>query len=294
MDSITPYIQSTSPITITATASDGISGVRDVALWYRYSSDNSTWGSWTFYGLDSASPWSWSFNFPNGEGYYGFYSIANDTAGNQEAAPPVNDTWCHYRTTPAETSSNITLYAGWNLISLDRYNSTNGYLLASEFAAAAGSHLVSIVNWNPSSGSYGGYNITYMSSTGKDDFPMYIGVGYWVYMDNSTPAGGVVATIWGQDKNAYGQATFSLTSGRWNLVGWFNTTTVTTDEYCNIVNDGYDNGARGFITRWNVGNQDYDDAYVDIAGVPPSSYNFNMVAKEGYWTFINTVNSVTY
>ena len=82
-----PYWRNTSPITITATASDTASGVKDVSLWYRYrATTTSAWGSWTLYGTDTAAPWDWSFPWPNGQGHYQFYSIATDNAGNIETA----------------------------------------------------------------------------------------------------------------------------------------------------------------------------------------------------------------
>jgi len=43
VDAITPYKISSSPITINAT---GPSDLDNVTLWYRYSSDNSSWGTW--------------------------------------------------------------------------------------------------------------------------------------------------------------------------------------------------------------------------------------------------------
>ena len=85
VDTIVTYWFGTSPITITATASDSGVGVESVELWYRNSTDNATWSNWTLFSVDSVAPWSWSFNFPNGDGYYEFFSIANDTAGNPEA-----------------------------------------------------------------------------------------------------------------------------------------------------------------------------------------------------------------
>ena len=45
------------------------------------------WGGWMSVGVDTASPWSWSFAFSNGTGYYQFYSIAKDNATNAESAP---------------------------------------------------------------------------------------------------------------------------------------------------------------------------------------------------------------
>ncbi|MCD6572668.1 MAG: lamin tail domain-containing protein, partial [Thermoplasmata archaeon] len=84
VDSITPYERDFLPITIMATASDATSGVSKVELWYRYSNDNVTWSSWTKYGNDSIPPYRWEFDAPYGYGYYEFYSIAYDNAGNHE------------------------------------------------------------------------------------------------------------------------------------------------------------------------------------------------------------------
>ena len=78
------HTQTSSPIMVTVTAVDtGGSGLKDVRLWYRSSSDNSTWGSYTDYGVVSSAPYSWSFSLTTLT-YYQFYSIANDNAGNQE------------------------------------------------------------------------------------------------------------------------------------------------------------------------------------------------------------------
>jgi hypothetical protein len=98
---ISPYWRITSPVMITAAASDGVgSGVSRVALWYRYSSDNSSWGAWTWFENDNAMPWSWSFNYPNGNGYYEFYSTARDNAGNEEEPPDERDALCGFDDTP--------------------------------------------------------------------------------------------------------------------------------------------------------------------------------------------------
>jgi hypothetical protein len=83
------------PIKITATASDDLSGVAKVELWYRYSLDNWTdtvaWKKrpWRLYGVDDngADGWSWAFDAPEGYGYYEFYSVAEDRARNREGLP---------------------------------------------------------------------------------------------------------------------------------------------------------------------------------------------------------------
>lgn len=91
VDAIDPYWGNADPITITGTASDSLSGLDSVALWYRFSAGNASWGSWTLFGTDASAPWSWSFDWPSGQGYYEFYSTATDKAGNAESAPSSRD-----------------------------------------------------------------------------------------------------------------------------------------------------------------------------------------------------------
>ncbi|MEW5937475.1 MAG: NosD domain-containing protein [Candidatus Thermoplasmatota archaeon] len=104
---ISPYWQTSSPLNIYATASDGEEGsVANVTLWYRFSTNNSTWAAWNQFNADNAEPWEWTFNFPDGDGYYQFYSIANDSAGNMEDPPSGADAICAYdATSPAITDS---------------------------------------------------------------------------------------------------------------------------------------------------------------------------------------------
>jgi hypothetical protein len=47
-----------------------------IELYYRFSSDNSSWGDWTYFETDDdkTDGWSWQFNSPEGLGYYQFYS----------------------------------------------------------------------------------------------------------------------------------------------------------------------------------------------------------------------------
>ncbi|MBI5000697.1 MAG: carboxypeptidase regulatory-like domain-containing protein [Euryarchaeota archaeon] len=108
IDAIVPYWRTTSPITITATANDNLaSNVYNVSAWYRYAVDNATWGAWTAIGTDTASPWSWSFA-PAANGYYQFYSRANDTAGNYEATNSSWDAWCAYDSVGPTSSVDVT------------------------------------------------------------------------------------------------------------------------------------------------------------------------------------------
>jgi uncharacterized membrane protein len=90
VDVITPYWENLIPFEITATAG---ASAQSVSLYYRYSTDNSSWGDNTFFENDNSSPYSWSFTAPQGDGYYEFYSIARE-GDNEESPPDVADARC--------------------------------------------------------------------------------------------------------------------------------------------------------------------------------------------------------
>jgi len=46
---------------------------------------------------DTASSWTWDFNFPNSTGYYEFYSIGQKTGSTDESAPGSADALCFYQ-----------------------------------------------------------------------------------------------------------------------------------------------------------------------------------------------------
>ncbi|UCE80684.1 MAG: PKD domain-containing protein [Methanobacteriota archaeon] len=101
------YWTVSAPMTVSAEASDDSGTVSEVSLWYRHSIDNSTWGAWTEFGTDSVSPWEWSFDFPEGNGYYEFYSIAVDDSSNQEDPPSTVDARCAYDGSPPVASFTV-------------------------------------------------------------------------------------------------------------------------------------------------------------------------------------------
>ncbi|RLF48473.1 MAG: hypothetical protein DRN20_04455, partial [Thermoplasmata archaeon] len=106
---ITPYWRN-SKITINISATETISSITKVQLWYYNSTDNSTWsGPWLFgENTTGGASYGFTFTFPNGTGYYRFYSIAYDKAGNVESAPVTNDTMCCYDTiAPVTTNSSV-------------------------------------------------------------------------------------------------------------------------------------------------------------------------------------------
>ncbi|MDH7517740.1 MAG: LamG domain-containing protein, partial [Candidatus Thermoplasmatota archaeon] len=137
-----PYWQNTQPLTITATIYDtGRNGLKNVTLYHRFSTDNSTWEAWTKWNNASnpdIDPWitcSWNFNFPNGTGYYEFYSIAADNTSNTELAPSVADAICCYlitNTPPVltnETPKNASIDIELNPILSIQVNDSEGQLM---------------------------------------------------------------------------------------------------------------------------------------------------------------------
>lgn len=91
---ISPYEQ---PATFTIVGNaESAQGNISLDLYYRYSPDNSSWGSWLWYQTDAngTDGWSWEFSAPNGPGYYQFYSIRCVDDGGEtqiETSPPGPD-----------------------------------------------------------------------------------------------------------------------------------------------------------------------------------------------------------
>jgi 2',3'-cyclic-nucleotide 2'-phosphodiesterase (5'-nucleotidase family) len=85
------------PVLVVTTSATATS-VANVKFYYRYSADNTTWGAWTQTGAtDTAAPYTSSFNFPSGTGYYEFYSVATDNLGGVEPTPAFAQTAVHYQ-----------------------------------------------------------------------------------------------------------------------------------------------------------------------------------------------------
>ncbi|MBI5001449.1 MAG: right-handed parallel beta-helix repeat-containing protein [Euryarchaeota archaeon] len=90
------YWYRTTILSTYANVTDPESPIANVSLFFHFSADNSSWSNWTLFGIDDLAPWNWSFNFSSGPGYYEFYSVAVDNAGNVEAAPSAADASCAF------------------------------------------------------------------------------------------------------------------------------------------------------------------------------------------------------
>ena len=90
-----PEYAYSSPITITFTASDSLSGVSTTKLYYRKDG-----GDYSYSDLEeSGTSGSFSFSPPDGDGTFDFYTLATDNAGNEEDAPNAPDSSTEYRET---------------------------------------------------------------------------------------------------------------------------------------------------------------------------------------------------
>jgi uncharacterized membrane protein/bacillopeptidase F (M6 metalloprotease family) len=79
-----PTYTLTTSFTVTATAADLTSGVDRVVLYYRLNG-----GAWVALPADSAAPYEWTFDTATtgGNGFYEFYAMVYDEAGNAKAVP---------------------------------------------------------------------------------------------------------------------------------------------------------------------------------------------------------------
>jgi hypothetical protein len=95
---VSPYWQTSSPLTLTVWAQDNDGTVENVELWYRYSPDNSSWGPWILYDNLTSLPYTFQFAFPE-QGHYQFSSGVWDDRGNYRA-PSVKEAEAGYDNTP--------------------------------------------------------------------------------------------------------------------------------------------------------------------------------------------------
>ncbi|MCK5038992.1 MAG: right-handed parallel beta-helix repeat-containing protein, partial [Thermoplasmata archaeon] len=77
-------------LTLIVDTYDARGTITDIHLWYSFEG-----GAWTLFGTNSTGD-SFDFNWPDGEGNYSFYSIAEDDSGNVEATPIGADTTAGY------------------------------------------------------------------------------------------------------------------------------------------------------------------------------------------------------
>ena len=200
VDTIDPYNTTSSQITINAT---GDSILDNVTLWYRFSTDNSSWDDWTVNITDTGSPWQWSFNFTNvnGTGYYEFYSIGKKSSSSDETPPPTADARCHYpntsiEITPYQWDVGSTIIGNYNYSTSDFYfNLTNegDIALNIQIKADNATNSTTGAQWNlTTTPEFNNFSLQYNKSGGSswtninttyDTFVTNLGVASWQTFD---------------------------------------------------------------------------------------------------------------
>ena len=120
---------STGSFTMYANLSGGTNRMSQaVAAW---SPSSTVWGNgsdWMVWSNasnpDSGSPWGWDFDFPNGTGYYEFYSIGNKSGSPNETAPINADAICYL----IENTTIEIIPSQWNIgtITIGSFVNTTG------------------------------------------------------------------------------------------------------------------------------------------------------------------------
>jgi hypothetical protein len=102
-----------------------------------YSSTESTWNSfsapqtrgWKIWdntsNPDTGSPWQWNFDYPDGRGYYEFYSIAQANSVT-ETRPVTADARCRYGNQSKLHNTGSYDIMGYLYMDVQKYNSTSG------------------------------------------------------------------------------------------------------------------------------------------------------------------------
>ena len=105
-DTTAPFSTASSPdevhateVTVGFSATDVLSPIVSVRLWYRYAASLSgSWSDWADSGLTAQGEAGlFPFEATHGEGFYEFYTIATDAAGNVEEPPASADSRTQYR-----------------------------------------------------------------------------------------------------------------------------------------------------------------------------------------------------
>jgi uncharacterized protein (DUF58 family) len=189
--------QTSSPFNVTVTASDALSGLVNVELFYSYSADNASWGENRSLGAKSSPPWSWSFNTPEGEGYYRFQAVARDNAGNQKTSPY---TYALYQLPPPDFSLSVSPSSA----SVRQDNSTTITLTVSFLHGYSQTVTLSAV------GAPSGVTVSFNPENGTSDFSSTVTVS----VSSSASPGTYSLTLRGTGADGKTHtATFTLTVG---------------------------------------------------------------------------------
>jgi len=254
------------PLIITAEADDN-DGVNSVSLYYYFGTDNISFTGPTYFNVDSdpLDGISWDFTFPDGTGYYRFYSIAVDNAGLTELTPKDNDTSCGYDTqAPTSEVTDIGSYwdntnpltieatgydyiSGLDYVTLYYYNSSDNSTWYGPFSYAPDTDPWVSISWsfnfpNGTDQHYRLYSIATDNASNFESAPV-INDTMCFYGDNNAPS--IPSTPSGQTSIMVGESVGFSTSSTDNdndqiRYGWDWNGDGTVDTWTDYYNSGSD------------------------------------------------------
>jgi len=281
VDDFTPYCQwvnDTNPITITVTAYDlpegdcGV-GISNITLYYRYARYNHSFTQWIEWGTLDSEPWQWSFNAPNGSGYYQFYTVAYDLFGHHKPYP--NETTEPEAILCVLYNHTFTLYDGWNLITMPVKNAsiTTAEELGEYLNAFYGDMCIVITKWDASEQRY----ISHVVGYGGEGFTLEPGEGYFIYMEIGETGESREFYIIGA-LIEYDEISMPLYVG-YNLLGWANIEATNASELLHNISNCTK------IGEWDEALQIWPPEYTVDA--PPGFPVFEVAMGDAFFAYRN-------
>ncbi len=280
VDDFIPYCQwvnATNPITVSVDAHDlpegcGV-GIYNVTLYYRYARYNHTFTNWISLGTLTSEPWQWSFDAPNGSGYYQFYTVAYDLFGHHEPLPDESTEPEAILCVPYNYT--FSLYHGWNLVTVPVKNKSilTAEDLGEYLNSFYGAICIVITKWEAAEQRY----VSHVVGYGGEGFTLKPGEGYFIYMEfgevGETREFYMVGAL-----VEYDDISMPLYVG-YNMLGWVNIEETDARQLLyNISNCTK-------IGEWNEADQTWPPEYTVIA--PPELPPFDVAMGDGFFAYRN-------
>jgi len=277
--------------------------------------------NWTFWNNvnnpDTASPWSWEFDFPHGTGYYEFYCIGNKSGSDDENPPISADAKCRFNRLPtieneipANQSTNIQLIPLMNITINDLdgdtmtiiwYSNSSGswQVFGTNSSVGNGTYYQSNSNFSVPGETYW-WNVSVNDGIHTNDSNIfYFKTSYAPTLSNPGPSNGTTGeyttptcnvTVSDQDGGTVIVRFYENTTGSWILQQTNSSVDVTIPS--NVIWNNFINASRDFTMYWwKVNVSDGKGNYVEevyhfttanvTIEVTPSQWDIGLIPMDG-------------
>ena len=206
-----------------------------------------SWHEWGNSSNPDTSPFSWNFDFPNGTGYYEFYSTAKKSGETTESAPGIGDAICYFNTS---IQLNTTIrtdgvdYFVWLGSNQSAWHAKDAIGATFNESGETISILNNTGHWDNYTGAGGGNNFSIHTF---DVVKIVLDDGAGTLTFNMTPNSNI-------DYDAARTVTLTKVGNGYNFTGWTNSTstTLSAENTTLGLTTGY------FIALWNETNYNWD------------------------------------